>query len=166
LRQPHDRHRWQASSHSSVLRIRPRRSRLAGDGAFEPCANPADAIAGKPAPTVQCCEYVLVGAGLLAMRPSDLAPPHDRHRWQASSHSSVLRIRPRRSRLAGDAAFEPCANPADAIAGKPAPTVQCCEYVLVGAGLPAMRPSSLAPTSRPPSLASQLPQFSVANTPL
>ncbi|RLO20886.1 hypothetical protein EAG75_24850 [Pseudomonas protegens] len=35
--------------HSAALPLR--RSRLAGEGALEPCANLADAFAGKPAPT-------------------------------------------------------------------------------------------------------------------
>ncbi len=65
---------------ASVLRSRTCRSRLAGDEAFKPCGVAEDAIAGKPAPTGICgvqmlrgCEHGLVGAGLLAIGPSNVA---------------------------------------------------------------------------------------------
>ncbi|RLO23660.1 hypothetical protein EAG75_06660 [Pseudomonas protegens] len=63
---------------------------------------------------------------------------------------------PRRSRLAGEEALEPCVGLEDAFAGEPAPTVCVMPWLLVGAGLPAKRPPSLVSVLRTLSLASQL----------
>ncbi|RLO21633.1 hypothetical protein EAG75_21135 [Pseudomonas protegens] len=73
-----------------------RRSRLAGEEALEPSSALVDAFAGKPAPTTLCLAvWDSVGAGLPAKRPSSLARPCGRLRWQASSYSGGALFRRR-----------------------------------------------------------------------
>ncbi len=115
----------QASSPASRLLqqpgIPPRRSWLASEGVIEPCAEPSDPFAGKPAPTTArgiqprrswlasegVIEPCAKTSGLFAGKP---AP------------TTARGILPRRSWLASEGVIEPCAKTSGLFAGKPAPT--------------------------------------------